>query len=121
MDIPRWTPSQTVSDAEQYLLSRLTRTRKLFAFLRLHRDELFDEAFQAELARMYRSTGAGKAPCPPALLAMASLLQGYLGVSDAEAVELTVVDRRWQLVLDRLGQDQPAFSQGTLHVSSVPL
>ena len=115
MDIPRWTPSQTVSDAERYLLSRLTRTRKLFAFLRLHRDELFDEAFQAELARMYRSTGAGKAPCPPALLAMASLLQGYLGVSDAEAVELTVVDRRWQLVLDRLGQDQPAFSQGTLH------
>ena len=33
MDIPRWTPSQTVSRQEQYLLSRLKRTRKLFAFL----------------------------------------------------------------------------------------
>ena len=64
MDIPRWTPSQTVSPAERYLLSRLTQTRKLFAFLRLHRDELFDEAFQTKLATRYRSTGAGKAPCP---------------------------------------------------------
>ena len=94
MDIPRWTPSQTVSNAEQYLLSRLTRTRKLFAFLRLHRDELFDEAFQTALAGMYRSTGAGKAPCAPALLAIASLLQGYLGISDTKTVELTMVDRR---------------------------
>lgn len=104
-----------MSKPEEYLLSRLTRTRKLFAFLRLHRDELFDEAFQAELATMYRASGAGRTPCPPALLAMASLLQGYLGVSDAEAVELTVVDSRWQMVLDRLGQQEPAFAQGTLH------
>jgi hypothetical protein len=29
---------------------------------------------------------------------MAVILQGYLGVSDAEAVELTVVDLRWQMV-----------------------
>lgn len=115
MDIPRWTPSQTVTKPEQYLLSRLKRTRKLFAFLRLHRDELFDETFQAELATMYRHSGAGKVPCPPALLAMATLIQGYVGASDAEAVELTVVDKRWQLVLDRLGCDEPAFSQGALH------
>jgi hypothetical protein len=115
MDIPRWTPSQTVSRQEQYLLSRLKRTRKLFAFLRLHRDELFDDSFQAELSTMYRPSGAGKAPCPPALLAMVCLLQGYLGVSDAEAVELTVVDKRWQMVLDRLGHDEPAFAQGTLY------
>jgi hypothetical protein len=95
-------------------LSRLKRTRKLFAFLRLHRDELFDQSFQTELATMYRQTGAGKAPCPPALLAMAALIQGYMQISDAEAVELTVVDKRWQMVLDRLGQDEPAFAQGTL-------
>ena len=63
---------------------------------------------------MYRSTGAGAEPLPPALMAMASLLQGYLGASDAEAVELTVVDLRWQMVLDRLGADEPAFSQGAL-------
>jgi hypothetical protein len=48
-------------------------------------------------------------------MAMAVLLQAYAGVSDAEAVELTVVDRRWQLVLDRLGADEPAFSQGALY------
>lgn len=36
-------------------------------------------------------------------------------------VELTVVDLRWQLVLDRLGSDQPAFSQGALHDFRAPL
>ena len=46
--------------------------------------------------------------------ARAVLLQGYHGVSDAEAVELTVVDLRWQMVLDRLGCGEPAFSQGAL-------
>src|SRR5437588_11466122 len=86
MSIPRWNPSHTISEQEEFLLSRLRRTRKLFAFLRLQRHELFDEKFQDELAAMYRATGAGKPPCPPALLAMATLLQGYLRVSDAEAV-----------------------------------
>lgn len=115
MEIPRWTPSRSISKQEQYLLSRLKRTRKLFAFLRRSRDEIFDDAFQAELGSMYRGSGAGKAPCPPALLAMATLMQGYLGVSDAEAVELTVVDKRWQMVLDRLDDKEPAFGQGTLY------
>jgi hypothetical protein len=63
---------------------------------------------------MYRDTGAGQEPVPPALLAMIALLQSYLGVSDAEAVELTVVDLRWQMVLDRLGSTKPACAQGTL-------
>jgi hypothetical protein len=39
---------------------------------------------------------------------MIVLLQSYLGVSDAEAVELTVVDLRWQMVLDRLSATAPA-------------
>jgi len=110
----RWNPGQAVSVAEERLLRRLGRTRKLFAFLRTYRHELFDEAFQTELAAVYRETGAGRAPVPPALLAMAVLLQGYLGASDAEAVELTVVDLRWQLVLGCLGAQTPAFAQGTL-------
>src|SRR5207244_401265 len=42
------------------------------------------------------------------------LLQTYTGASDAEAVELTVVDLRWQMVLGRLGDTEPAFSQGAL-------
>lgn len=95
-------------------MKRLVRTRKLFGFLRAHRSELFDDAFQDELATMYRDTGAGKEPIPPALLAMATILQAYHGMSDAEAVEMTVVDLRWQLVLDVLGADEPAFSQGAL-------
>jgi hypothetical protein len=95
-------------------MKRLVRTRKLFGFLRAHRHELFDEAFETELEEMYRTTGAGKEPLPPAMLAMATLLQAYHGMSDAEAVEMTVVDLRWQLVLDRLGATEPAFSQGAL-------
>lgn len=111
----RWTPATTISKKEAFLLKRLTRTKKLFGFLRQVRHELFDEDFQRELEGMYRGSGAGKTPVPPALMAMAVLLQAYAGASDAEAVELTVVDLRWQLVLDRLGADEPAFSQGALH------
>lgn len=114
MAISPWQPRQRYTKQEEALLRRLRKTRKLFAFLRDHRLELFDDAFQAELATMYRDTGAGKAPAPPALLAMAVLLQCYHGVSDAEAVELTVVDLRWQMVLDRLGCGEPAFAQDTL-------
>ena len=45
----RWHPKTETTPQEEFLLKRLRRTRKLFAFLRLHRHELFDEAFQAEL------------------------------------------------------------------------
>jgi hypothetical protein len=114
MAFTRWTPRQNTTKQEEFLLRRLRRTRKLFAFLRDHRQALFDDAFQAELESMYRDTGAGQEPVPPALLAMIALLQSYLGVSDAEAVELTVVDLRWQMVLDRLGSTKPACAQGTL-------
>src|SRR5258706_727415 len=114
MEWMRWHPSTTVTRQEQFLMKRLTRTRKLFGFLRMHRSELFDEEFQAELESMYRDTGAGRDPVPPALLAMVVLLQGYHGISDAEAVEMTIVDLRWQLVLDVLGATEPAFSQGAL-------
>jgi hypothetical protein len=38
-------------------------------------------------------------------------LQAYSGVSDDEAM---VMDRCWQLVLDRLGEDEPPFSKWTL-------
>jgi hypothetical protein len=114
MSLPKWTPSTTYTRQEQFLIKRLTRTRKLLGFLREHRHELFDDAFQTELESMYRSSGAGKEPVPPAQMAMALLLQAYHGMSDAEAVEMTVVDLRWQMVLDRLGATEPAFSQGSL-------
>lgn len=113
MAIQRWRPRQTVTKQEEVLLRRLRKGKKLFAFLREYRHELFDESFQAQLEAMYRGSGAGKAATPPALLAMATLLQGYEGVSDAETVERTVIDLRWQMVLDRLGEQGAAFAQDT--------
>src|SRR5216684_1384809 len=114
MTIARWNPPVAPTRQEQWLLKRLHRVRKLLGFLRLHRHELFDEAFQDELASMYRTTGAGKEARPPALMAMAMLVQGYLGMSDAELIELTVVDLRVQMVLGCLGAEAPPFSQGAL-------
>jgi hypothetical protein len=98
------------------LLKRLERTRKLFRFLREHRLDLFDDAFQDELSSMYRDSDEGKEPVPPAQLAMALLLQAYTGSSDAEAIENAAVDARWRMVLGILApeEEDPPFSQGTL-------
>ena len=114
MTIARWTPPVAPTRQEQFILKRLGRVRKLLGFLRLHRHELFDDGFQDELAEMYRGTGAGKAAHPPAMMAMAMLVQGYLGMSDAEMIELTVLDLRVQMVLGCLGAEAPPFSQGAL-------
>lgn len=114
MAIKRWSPSQTISRQEKFILGRLKRNGKLYAFLRQHRDQLFDDAFQLELEGMYRDTGAGKDAHPPALMAMVVLLQSYAGASDATAVELSLLDLRWQMVLDCLGTTEPVFSQGAL-------
>lgn len=114
MAIKRWSPSEIVTRQEKFILGRLKRNGKLFAFLRQHRRQLFDDGFQAELEAMYRNTGAGKEPLPPALLAMVVLLQSYAGASDATAVELSLLDLRWQMVLDCLGAVEPVFSQGAL-------
>jgi hypothetical protein len=65
---------------------------------------------------MYRTTGAGEPPHPPALMCMVMLLQGYVGTSDAEAVEMSLMDLRWQMALDCLGAVEPPFSQGALQV-----
>lgn len=64
MSIPRWTPNQEPTRQEQLILKRLKRVRKLFAFLRRHRHELFDGEFQDELESMYRKCGAGQKPLP---------------------------------------------------------
>ena len=114
MRLKRWSPGRELSDREEMVMKRLVKTRKLFAFLRTHRHELFDEAFQVELEAMYRQSGAGKPATPPAVLAMAVLLQAYMQASDAEAVELTVVDLRWQLVLDCMDSRRSLFAQSTL-------
>ena len=110
----RWKPPVELSKKEQLIMKRLNRVRALFGFLRTKRHVLFDDAFQKQLEEMYRQTGAGDAPHAPAMLCMVVLLQGYVGASDAEAVEMAVMDRRWQLVLDCLDVEEPPFSQGAL-------
>lgn len=60
----RWTPPVALSPQEKMLMKRLTRVRALFGFLRQHRHELFDDAFQDQLEGMYRATGAGEEPHP---------------------------------------------------------
>ena len=99
--------------AEQAVIKAVRRA-KLFVFLREHRDELFNEEFQVELAEAYVDSPKGQPPVPPARLALATILQAYTKVSDDEVIEATVMDRRWQLVLDCMNAEEPPFSKGTL-------
>ena len=108
-----WQPAVEPSAAEQAIIKRVRRA-KLFVFLRQHRHELFDEAFQAELATLYQDSALGQPPIPPAQLALATILQAYAGVSDDEVIEALTMDRRWQLVLDCLDCSEAPFSKGTL-------
>lgn len=108
-----WRPPVEPSPAEQAVIKAVRRA-KLFVFLRQHRHELFDEEFQAELAQAYVDSPKGQPPVPPARLALATVLQAYTKVSDDEVIEATVMDRRWQLVLDCMGVEEPPFSKGTL-------
>jgi len=84
---------RSAGERETRLLRLVGKSRKLFVFLREHRHEIFDEKFQEELEAMYRDSGQGEEPQPPALLCMAVLLQGYLQVSDAESVRLSAIDK----------------------------
>ncbi len=108
-----WQPPIELSQTEQAIMNRVKRA-KLFVFLREHRHEVFNAAFQKELAGLYRASKRGQPPIPPAQLALATILQAYTGASDDEVIEATTMDRRWQLVLDCLDAEEPPFSKGTL-------
>ena len=68
MSIERWNPSRTYTRQEEALLKSLRRTRKLFAFLRDHRHELFDDEMQDGLEAMYRDTADEAEVRPPVLM-----------------------------------------------------
>jgi hypothetical protein len=108
-----WHPPIDPSPTEQTIMKRIKRA-KLFIFLRQHRHELFDDPFQQELAGLYRASHRGQPPIAPAQLALAILLQAYTGASDDEVIEATLMDRRWQLVLDCVDAQESPFSKGTL-------
>lgn len=108
----RWPVPEALSPEETRVATTLHRIGKFYVFLREVRAELFDEAFQAQLAAAYQPRGT--APLPAALLAMVTLLQAYDQIGDAEAVVAAQVDQRWQLVLGCLGARKAPFSQGAL-------
>lgn len=108
-----WEPPIELSASEQVIVKRIRRA-KLFIFLREHRHEVFNAAFQEELASLYQDNPRGQPPVSPALLALATVLQAYTGASDDEVIEASLMDRRWQLVLDCLDMEEAPFSKGTL-------
>src|SRR6266700_1718483 len=89
--------SHASARARVICLSRLT-----------HRNALFDDAFlRANWRRFMRPLSlVSQPPIPPAQLALATIVQAYTGVSDDEVIEATLMDRRWQLVLDCLDTEQ---------------
>ena len=109
-----WNPPIVLTAEEQKIATRPRKTRKVFVFLREHRHELLDADFQHTLANSYSPEPGGHEPVEAGLLALATLLQAYCHVGDRDAVELTVMDKRWQMVLDCLGAEHPPCSQGTL-------
>ena len=109
-----WNPPIALTPEEQKIATRTRKARKFFVFLREHRHELLDADLQRTLANSYSPEPGGHEPVEAGLLALATLLQAYCQVGDRDAVELTVMDKRWQMVLDCLGVEHPPFSQGTL-------
>jgi len=111
----RWKPEEKLSEAEEKLVKKVEKNRKLVGFLRRHRHEIFGDEFQAELETMYRDTGQGDEPLPPALMCMVLLVQAYFQVGDAEAVWRSSTDNCWKTLLGtEWTNHEPAFSQGGL-------
>src|SRR5262245_35719219 len=110
-----WNPPIALTPEEQRIAARTRKTRQFFVFLRARRHELLDATCQAILAATYSAKPGGKEAVEAGLLALATLLQAYCHVGDRDAVELTVMDKRWQLVLECLGAERPPCRQGTLY------
>jgi hypothetical protein len=99
---------------EQKIAARTRKARKFFVFLRAHRHALLDATFQDTLAETSSVEPGGQEPVAAGLLALATLLQASCHGGERDAVELTVMEKRWQMVLDCLGTEPPPFRQGTL-------
>ena len=109
-----WIPPSELSQQEEQIVKRI-RKAKLFIFLRQHRHELFDEAFRAASWRAcIGKLSEDNHPLLRRCWRLSLMLEAYTGVSDDEVTEATVMDRRWQLVLDCLDCEHAPFSKGTL-------
>lgn len=110
-----WFPPSKLTPAQDKMLSRASKKRPFFKLLLESAPELFEESFQDELMAMYRDTGAGKPPHPPAQMLMLLFLQKFEGVADHEAINSSADDLRWRLLLGRWEQDEPLCAQSTLY------
>ena len=110
-----WNPPIALTPEEQKIVARTQKTRKFFVFLRERRHELLDAdvAGHAGPEPTVRSLAA-KSPWKRGCWPSPRCCRPTATSSDRDAVELTVMDKRWQMVLDCLGAEQPPFSQGTL-------
>src|SRR5262249_1555594 len=109
-----WNPPLMLTMEEQKIAPRTRTTRKFFVFLPAHRHERLDADCQHPLAHSSSPEPGGHELVEAGLLALATLWQAYCHVGDRDAVALTVLDKRGQMVLDWLGAEPPPFRQGTL-------
>src|SRR5262245_42879386 len=109
-----WNPPIALTPEEHKMATRTRKARKFFVFLREHRHELLEATFQDTLVATSRVAPGGTEPVAAGLLALATLLPASWHVDDRDAVDLTVMDKRWQMVLDCVGAAPLPFSPGTL-------
>lgn len=112
-----WRPPIEPSPMERKVMG-LVKRAKLLVFLREKRHEILEESFQEELSEIYRESRLGRPPVEAVRLALATVLQAYTRVSEDEAMEAMVMDRRWQLVLEYLGEDEPPLPNGVWSTSA---
>ena len=108
-----WNADVELSEQEIRLL-KLSKKQKLWSFFRLQRHQILSEDIRKDLQGMYLVSEVGRPASCPERLFLALLLQAAFNVADHEVVALSAVDQRWQMVLDCLGESEPAFSQGSV-------
>lgn len=114
----RRNPQRSLFEARTQLGPKAVERMGLYAQLsaqgpRIFRDEDFADAY---------CVNNGRPSAPPSMLALARLLQHYVGVSDAEVVERCRYDLRWKMALDLdpLSVDAP-FVKSTFQAFRVRL
>lgn len=109
-----WNPPIALPLEEQKIATRTRKARRFCVLLRERRPALLAVDFPRTLAPSSSPAPHGKAPVEAGLWALALLLQAYGTVGDRDAVALTVMAKRWQMVRDCLDTAPPPCSQGTL-------
>jgi hypothetical protein len=109
-----WNPPVALTPEKQKMAARTRKARRVFVLLRARRPELLDADVPHTLAKRSSPEPGGKAPGEAGVVALATLVQASCHVGDRDAVERTVMDKRWQLVLDGLGTAQSPCRQSTL-------